>query len=947
MSDSSAELRRVLRRIRAELHGEARSAALEQHLEVVEAAGDPPLLNEMLADLVEFYNFSVDPTRVLVPFSRLLHNYETAPEHFDSDTDHRLHWTFKWIVPKMLEHPEVPLESIEEWLERFRSRYAEAGYSLHPVHEAEHTLAENLGDTERAAKALVAMRSTEPDRMSNCKACRFNNLAQITAGEGDHEQALELWNSILERGLRCVHQPHSALANSLLPLLALGRFDQARNNHLRGYPMVRDKDDKVYAVKQHLRFCALTGNEARGIEILAAHTRFHGLDLDPDTRRDLLEGVQVVCAALVSRGMGDTEVPGPEGRLWRAAELCARSDAERRAINRRYDRRNGNDVQSRSSDERVRVDTPYPHVPLGLKTSTVLPLSKPSSPPRERFSPEDLAAALAEAREATAAFTEDHDEAWRRVDRLAQRLGERLEPADLAEVLISRIDPGAGLEPALDLAARAGEAFLEAGLEGRALASRASTLVWSVRTDPEAAPEAARGILDEAARVAAADPVNAVRARALAHIALLERCRLRGERPGGKLRSAVAAVDEALAELPEEPRASQARARLTLTLASLEDDPEARTSLMRTAFEQASSGEHFFETFLSAVEYSSLLNLAGRFEEGLEVAEVGTACTTPDLPAFPVAAVHLTAAECAVNLGRWPAAERHAVQAAAHYDRARETGCAGVARHLMGLALVAQHRYEAAIVILEAALADLPCTDEQEHWRLADVRFLLAASHESLYDARQGSAHVLEALRLMDGGLAHPDTTVYPRAAHLAGRLLEQIDEGCAAVRCYERAAASWRELGALPAAVNSTRAALLAAEEDETDPRVGEALRALADELRAEWDDTELPSRYREVCRAELVETLFHHVDLFDSEEVAVSLLREAVAVLDEGEYRPALAVEAAQRLMNRLAESGDLEGAGVCAQRTLERLEAAGERSLVLTVRDYLRQLRKMFGQ
>ncbi|HEU5126834.1 MAG TPA: hypothetical protein VFU12_02490 [Glycomyces sp.] len=949
MSDSSPELRRTLRRINAELRGEARSAALEQHVEAVAAADDAPLLNETLADLVNSYEFSMDPTRILVPFSRLLHHYDTAPEHFDGSLTHRVYWMFKWVVYKMIEHPQVPLASIEEWLGRFRSRYAEAGHSLHPVHEAEHTLAEHLGDTERAAKALAALRSTEPDRMSNCEACRCNNIARITADSGDHERAVELWAPVLEGDLWCAHEPHAALARSLMSLVALGRLDQARAHHLRGYAMVRDKDDMLYAVAGHLRFCALTGNEARAVEIVAAHTRFHDLELAPEARRDLLEGVQITCAALIGRGMGDTEVPGPEQRLWRAEELHAWADAGRRAINERYDGRNGNDAQSRRSDEWVALDRAHPHVPLGLKAFAAPRPGRPA-PPDERPMPEVFAAALAEAREAADAFAENGDELWRRVDRLAQRLGETLEPADLAEVLIARIDLDAGLEPALELAARAREAFLAAGLEGRALSNRASVLIWSVQTDPEAVPAAARGLLDDAERLAAADPVNAVRVRALAHIALIERCRHRGERPDEELRSAVAAVDAALAALPDEPRAGQVRARLTLTLASLEDDPEARTGLMRAAFEQAAAGEHSFETFLSAGEYASLLNMSGRFEEGLAVAETGAACAAPDLPAFPVAALHLTAAECAVNLGRWAAAERHAVQAAAHYDRARETGCAGVARHLMGLALAARGRHEEAVVILDAALADLPSMHEDEHWRLVDARFLLAASCESLYDARTGAEHALEALRLLDGGLAHPNPTVRPRAAHLAGRLLEMIDEGAAAIRCYDRAAASWRELQALPAAANSIRAAVWAAGngEDAPERQTGAAtMSALAAELRADWNDTALPPEYREACRGELGETLTQHADFLDVDEASVPLLREAVAIHEEGEYLAARAVAAVQRLMRRLAGSGDMEGARVCAQRALERLEPAGERALAAEVREHFSELKYEFGR
>ncbi|GAB3659773.1 ATP-binding protein [Glycomyces tarimensis] len=950
MSDNSTELRRTLERICAEPRGEARSAALEAHIDAVDAAGDQPLLNETLAALVNSYEYSMDSTRILVPFARLLRNYDTAPQHFGRRTAHSVYWMFKWVIHKMIEHPEVPLDSIEEWLERMRGRYAEAGHSLHPVHEAEHALADHLGDQARAAKALAAITSTEPDRMSNCAACRCHRLGRIAADDGRHERAIELWKPVLEGGLACAHEPHAALAGSLLPLTALGRLDQARANHLHGYLISRSNDDMLYAVAKHLRFCALTGNEARAVEIIAAHARFYELELSPQDRRYLLESVQLTCAALLARGMGGTEVPGPRQRHWRADELHAWAEAERQAICDRYDRRNGNDAQSRTSRERASYVDAYPHVPLGLKTLHTVPAPKPVAGEPEEATPELFETALARARRATAEFAEDTDEHWRRVDRIARRLGVELEPADAAEAIIASIDVEGGLEAAVERAAKAREAFLAAGLDGRALTNRASVLVWSVHADPEAAAAEAQEVIDAAERIAPSDPASALRARALAHIALLERCRHHGQDPDQALRDAIDAIDTELAALPEDPRAGHVRARLTLTLASMETDPEARTALMRAAFEQAEAGDHSYEAFIGAVEYASILNRTGDFEEGLRVAQAGVARVKPGLPAFPVAAVHLTAAECAVNLGRWDTAEHHALQAAAHYDLAKETGCAGVARHLMGIALASQGRCQEAIVVFEAALADLPSMDESEHWRLADVRFLLACSYEDLNEPRTGAEHALEALRLMDGGLAHPNPTVYPRAAHLAGRYLQLLGDGASAVECYGRAEAAWRELGALPTAANSIRAAVWAeAESDESASREsGSAtMRALADELRSDWRNGELPPAYREACRDQLGETLLQYAGYLDAHEASVPMLREALAVLGEGELLARRAVAAAHRLMHRLADAGDLAGAEACADTVLPRLADPEFASLAAGIRDHLRQLRDANGQ
>ncbi|GAB3231581.1 hypothetical protein GCM10027447_26780 [Glycomyces halotolerans] len=950
MPEPSSDLRQTLHRIHTELDGEARAAALERHVEDVAAAGDEPLLNETLADLVSSYEFSHDPTRLLVPFARMLRNFDTAPEHFDANLTHRVHWMFKWVVGKMIDHPDVRLESIEEWLGQMRRRYAEAGHSLHPVHEAEHHLADHLGDHERAARALAAMTATEPDHMSDCEACRCHNLGSIAAEDGEPERALRLWAPVLEGGLRCAHEPHAVLAGSLLPLTELGRLDQARANHLHGYQITRGKEDLVYAIVKHARFCALTGNEARAVEIIAAHTRFFDLDLSPEGRRGLYEAVQLTCAALMELGLGETELPGPEQRTWRADELHELADRERRAVCERYDARNGNDHQSRTSAERVRLSDAHPHVPLGLKTIPSAHEPRPAAVPEpEPESPERLQTLLEEARAATEAFAEDDDAKWELVGRAAERLGVTLDPADEAEVLLARVGAASDLDEALALAERAGAAYAEAGLDGKVLSSRAMTMLWSSGERPETVFEQSQAVLDDAERLAPTDPERALRTRAMVHVALLQAHQARGTDPDPRLLATVEAIDAELAAGADDARACQVRFHLANARAAYAADSDALVDLRRAAFEHAEAGGHSFETFIGAAEYAAVLGHTGQHEAGLRVAETAIGAVQPDFPPFPVAAVHLLAAECSVNLGRWDAAERYAVQAAAGYDGVGENGCAAVARHLLGVALVSQERREEAIVVLEAALPDLAQMPEEEHWRLVDARYLLADAYDDLAEARAGLEYALEALGLMDDGTEHPNPTMYPRAAHLAGLLLEQLEDHDAAIQCYSRAEASWRRLDMLPAASGSLRAAVWArSRSDEPDREAGaEAMRALGDELRSHWSEVELPEPYREACREELGETLYQIAVFIDSDTDSLELLREALAVFADGEYLAHRAVRVTHLLMHRLAGAGDVDGAQSTADEAVTRLNAAGHADLAEEVEAHLRQLREAFGQ
>jgi tetratricopeptide (TPR) repeat protein len=915
------DLRQRLDQIRRTLRGEARSAALELHLEAAESAGDRPLVNEILATLINSYEFSSDATRLLVPYAKFLHNYDAEPEHFDAELTRRLYWMFKWVVSKMTDHPDVPLASIEEAIAQMRRRYAEAGHSLHPVHESEYWLYLHIGDEARAAQAAADMLATEPDSMSNCEACRCNTLGLIAIERDDYEQALADWAPILKGHLRCAHEPHATLARSLLPLAALGRLDEARANHLHGYRITRDNDDMVRIIARHMRFCALTGNEARAVEILDAHARCFQLGLEPDVLLAFLEGVQVVCGSLRARGLGDTEIAGPDGRPWIADELYAHADAERRAICERYDRRNGTDAVSRNSQLAVVPERVYPHVPLGLRTlpaapAAVEPVAAPVAPEPQAASKAALEAALTKARAANDALTEDVTDHWEAVDRLAQALGVELEPADEANVLLSRMDSAMDLERNLAIAERVRERFTAAGQPGRALANLAATLNWRLPDDIETIPADAERVLAEAPAYAATEPVFTLRARAGAFTAMLGHCQVTGTPPSPELLERIASLDAELAAVPGERRINLARAQLALRLAAFVPEPEEQVKALRGAFELAVAGQHHEEMFISALQYSGVLNWTGRFEEAIRVAETGLALVEPGVDAFPIAVLHLTVTECATNLEQSQKAEAHAIQAAHYYDQAGERGCAGVARHLLGVALARQDRHQEAVVIFEAALADLPEMHEHEHWRLVDCHGGLAESYDRLREVRPALREALEALKLIDGGLAHRDRTYFARIAQLAGILLERVREPEDAIRSYRRSEQAWRELGSLPTAANPARAALWVDLRHGTGMSGTFGMRTLAEELREHWQDAAFPPRYREACRHELVKTLLQHANMLAGEQddrglgtpqQRQNLHEEALSVLLEGDFIESLAEQAVSQLLDCIEDQGD----------------------------------------
>ena len=106
--------------------------------------------------------------------------------------------------------------------------------------------------------------------------------------------------------------------------------------------MVRDGEHDD-AVADHVEFCALTGNEARGLEILAEQAgapRRLGRPAEPAV---LGGAVALLMRRLTELGQDEQRVPGPRRpRVERRDAAGAHAADEALEVAARFDERNGN-----------------------------------------------------------------------------------------------------------------------------------------------------------------------------------------------------------------------------------------------------------------------------------------------------------------------------------------------------------------------------------------------------------------------------------------------------------------------------------------------------------------------------------------------------------------------------------------------------------------------------
>ncbi|GGS83435.1 tetratricopeptide repeat protein [Streptomyces violaceus] len=805
-------LRRAMAENSDEPEGPARNARAEELLAAAEKLNIPLAVIEALGHQLKVYNYSSEKGKMFVPFARLLRQWDERPEDFDEYETHSLHWVFKWVSSGMLDQPHIPLASIEKWLGEMEHRYRLAGHSERAVRSAEHSVAAHVGDIARAERAYAAWLAADRDTMADCPACELHGQGWWQAEQGRDAEAVELWRPVLEGEYTCAHEPHTALASSLVPLLRLGRPDEARAHHLRGFRLVRAMESMRGAYAEHVEFCALTGNEARGLELLAERPAYFTDDGQPQSRLDFMSVVALLMDRLTGLGLGDRQVPGPAGREWTARELATHARAEALALAARFDERNGTGYVSLRARARMARQPLVERLPLGVRSVRPIPPPAPPAVTTAATGQPDLSALLAEARRLSDTLRPGAVEAWAAV--AGASVGVELDPRDRAEIADHEA-MGLGPEGAV-LFERAAELYAEAGDPGEALAARArAAYVRALGGDVDGAVAAVAGPYDEilALHAAGGTGLRQTASVLMGRARILMRRAHEAEGPGTEavLAEAEAAVREVLAfvegrtgeDVRLAARTAEAQAMLA-ELAGLAGDLKAAAGLFaRGAAAFVGAGLPWF-----AVEYEArLASLAHHLDDMAEAERALRAALEhggPHLEAPGRAQLHLQLAEVVGGRGEAVEAAEHALQAAHWADEAGESATLGAwARQQLGGFLLRQGRWAEAAEVLESALPDLTAETHgdgavvQTRWWLGDCLSELG-EHRAAAERRLQAAEIAR---------HWPEQHDHATLAHLAGESLGQAGLAADADRAYTRAGDLWRELGNTHGLVRSLRA--------------------------------------------------------------------------------------------------------------------------------------------
>ena len=268
MSDTLAAVERLLEKANELRNGPQRIGVLEQAVRNADQHGHLDAAFRARLKLCDAAAFGGRPDVLLTAYNWCLAAHDSDPDCFEQQD---LLWKFKWVVGHVVEFPTISRGQIESMLADMADRFAKAGSTMHAVHQSRREILADMGDDEGAAAAAAELAATKRDWLSDCRACIHDISAGHLAIQGRDGEALAEAAPILAGRVKCTHVPHRTYSKLLLPLLRLGRVEEAQRHHQKGYRLIGDNPDFLAAAGLHLDFLTLTGNLDQAIAALEGH----------------------------------------------------------------------------------------------------------------------------------------------------------------------------------------------------------------------------------------------------------------------------------------------------------------------------------------------------------------------------------------------------------------------------------------------------------------------------------------------------------------------------------------------------------------------------------------------------------------------------------------------------------------------------------------------------
>lgn len=379
MTHDADSLWHLLRQVERMPFGAGQIAAVEEVVAHADAAGlrDLAFAARMLA--TNAYVQGGEPAKAFVTFSWCLADFDADPGRHDRAHALELLWHFKFAVRALTMFPDIPLDRTYAVLDDMERRYRDGGHSLYAVYSLRHLVARHVGDAAAAEHWYQRWCVTPRDELSDCPGCDPTRKVRYLVSCGRDEEAIALAEPVFAGRDTCVSQPQDMLVSLLVPYLRTGALDRAADAHRRAYLSHRQHLADLANIADHVEFCARTGNEARGLEIVERHLDWLDRPPSPYAAMEFASAAALVLSRLAGAGQADAPVRRRGGEVSVAA-LGEQLTELATDLAARFDARNGTPYQSQRIDQRLAAQPLVEYLPLSATARRRAPAPPGSTP---------------------------------------------------------------------------------------------------------------------------------------------------------------------------------------------------------------------------------------------------------------------------------------------------------------------------------------------------------------------------------------------------------------------------------------------------------------------------------------------------------------------------------------------------------------------------------------
>ncbi|WIM96583.1 tetratricopeptide repeat protein [Actinoplanes oblitus] len=339
-------------------YGSAQIALVEQVLRHADGAGDPALAFYTRLFATTAYVYGGESVKAFATFSWCVGDFDRNPQPYHERWTHNLFWQFKTMVSALTKFPEIPLARTYAVLDDMERRYREGGHGMQPVYKHRYLVARHIGADAEADDWFEKWRAAPRTSLSDCAGCDPTTLVTHLNARGRYTEAVELAGPVLAGDLSCTEQPQTILSELMVSYLRSGRPAEAADAHRRSYLVERSNLADLWGIGDHILFCARTGNEARGLEIVQRHIDWLDRAPSPAAGMNFAASCVALLRRLVALGHGDSPIRRSGRPDTTAAALADELTGYATELAARFDARNGTAHQSEVIAETMAAE-PY------------------------------------------------------------------------------------------------------------------------------------------------------------------------------------------------------------------------------------------------------------------------------------------------------------------------------------------------------------------------------------------------------------------------------------------------------------------------------------------------------------------------------------------------------------------------------------------------------------